>query len=89
MVAYHKHLGTIHNERCPERELWHDQTPIDHLGWRKFFDDWLDFLRKKQDSGFVLLNVRNLEQSNPRWQEYIKECECFTGWNFATGKRRE
>ena len=63
--------------------------PTEHYTWDKFFREWLEFLEEKQQSGFTLQSVRNLQQSDTRWREYLKQCEEYTGYDWNTGKRRE
>jgi hypothetical protein len=63
--------------------------PTEHYTWDKFFREWLEFLEEKQQSGFTLQSVRNLQQSDTRWREYLKQCEEYTSYDWNTGKRRE
>lgn len=83
MESYYTRIAKMFNPHNPR------QGPTEHLPWKKFFGDWLDFLQEKQSSGFTLRSVRDLELTNCRWREYIQRCERFTGYNFTTGKRIE
>ena len=55
-----------------------------HLGWDRFFKDWLKFLQEKQPK-FPLQAVNQLKIGGYRWNEFIQRCEHYTQYNFRTG----
>jgi len=82
MKGYYARLDKLRNPHNP------DQGPTDHLPWKKFFNDWLLFLKEKQ-STFPLRTVVDLKIGGTRWREFIQRCEHFTMTNFMSGKRIE
>ena len=73
-----KDMTDFHTGKIPEGAL-------EHLGWGKFFKDWLLFLEEKESS-FPLQSVNQLKIDGLRWNEYIKRCEHYTSYSFKTGK---
>ena len=73
-----KDMTDFHTGKIPEGAL-------EHLGWGKFFKDWLLFLEEKESS-FPLQSVNQLKIDGLRWNEYIKRCEHWTSYSFKTGK---
>ncbi len=81
MDACYEALRQVKNPRRP------DQGPTDLLTRDRFFNGWLDWLRESART-FPPRCSRDLEVGAYRWQEYIRQCEQWTGYDFATGKRR-
>lgn len=61
---------------------------VTHLGWSLFYRRWIEYLERKQDS-FPVRGFYDLEIGRARWNEFIRECEVWTGYNFTTGRRRD
>jgi hypothetical protein len=61
---------------------------VTHLGWSLFHRRWIEYLERKQDS-FPTRGFYDLEIGRARWNEFIRECEIWTGYNFTTGRRRD
>jgi hypothetical protein len=64
-----------------------DASPADNISWKRFFDEWLGFLEKKQADRFELQSVNNLAIGGNRWNEYIRLREYLSSYNWTTGKR--
>jgi hypothetical protein len=64
-----------------------DASPADRISWKRFFDEWLEFLEKKQADRFELQSVNNLAIGGGRWNEYIRLREYLSSYNWTTGKR--
>ena len=60
--------------------------PAYRLPMDTFFSRWFDFLQKKQKSGFVLQGFNQLRIGQTRWNEFIRDCERYTQYNFRTGE---
>lgn len=75
MHAFYDQVDHLKNPYAP------DKGPTDHMSWRKFFGEWLEFLEEKQQAGFVLRSVRDLELTGCRWREYIQRCEDYTSYS--------
>lgn len=63
-----------------------DKHPNDHFPWSRFFNGWIEFLEEKQQSGFVLRSIHDLELSGCRWREYMQYCASCTNHDWVTGK---
>lgn len=61
---------------------------VTHLGWSLFYRRWIEYLERKQGS-FPVRGFYDLEIGRVRWNEFIRECEIWTGYNFTTGRRRD
>jgi len=62
--------------------------PTDHLPWKLFWANWLNFLHEKQ-STFPLRGVQDLAVTGTRWREYVQRCERYAATNFTNGARIE
>ena len=73
-------LYEIRNPRAP------NQGPADFISLERLCNDWMEFLRD-HDGRFPFRSMRDLAIGGMRWNQYVKQMEHYTSYNFKTGYR--
>lgn len=83
---YNQHYQDIKNYWMNLKKK--NERIVEHLGLVTFLKNWLEFLKTKQHS-FPVRGIYDVKIGGVRWNEFIKKCENWTGYNFQTGRRIE